>query len=95
MKIKIKDDLYEVFITNKNIQDEIETIEEIPIEDYCDLGERKINGVMYLIEEILSEYKGEKVILKRDFPEIRNKILDGSGLLKRLPEGIIIKIKLL
>lgn len=85
MKILVKDKFID---ENGN-----ENLKIIPLVDYCNIGGKKINAIMYDLEEFLSEILNKKINLKKDFPEIREKILDGSGFIMRIPDGIIIEFE--
>jgi hypothetical protein len=54
---------------------------EMSFEDLCQKEYLKINGLMGMMEEDLN-------ISLHDYPELRNKILDISNFIKRLPNYI-------
>lgn len=90
MRVKIGDKFYLAKVGETYIDGNQKWQEEImPLEKWVDMVSKKSIGSLYAFEDILSDLTGVKVVLKRDYPNIREPILNFSGSVKRLPDNLI------
>lgn len=76
-----------VRIERRDRDGELEFIEEVELTVYCDRGYQDVIKVLYSIEESLKK-QGIDTSKDRDFQNIRHRLLDIAGGIKRLPHTL-------
>lgn len=87
----MKQELNELFVTESYMKDNEIFSEEIPLEKWSEIVSKKAISAIFELEEILSKELGRPIKLNKDFPHLRKALLNISGAVKRLPEGIKFK----